>query len=117
VNYHLAPPVFGGKTDSRGRPRKHQFGVWMKPVLALLAKGKGLRASALNPFGYHSEARLHRDLLAWYEDLLDQAGRDGASNPSLWAEILSAPMDIRGYGPVRAQAAQEVKAKVARLLG
>jgi indolepyruvate ferredoxin oxidoreductase len=60
---------------------------------------------------------MHRDLLAWYEELLDQARRNGATNPSLWAEVLSAPMDIRGYGPVREQAAQHVKAKVAQLLG
>jgi indolepyruvate ferredoxin oxidoreductase len=55
--------------------------------------------------------------LAWYEDLLEQAIHDGAPNPSLWQQVLSAPMEIRGYGPVREQAAQEVKAKVAQLLG
>ena len=31
--------------------------------------------------------------------------------------MLEAPMEIRGYGPVREKAADEVKAKVAALIG
>ena len=33
------------------------------------------------------------------------------------AQILAAPMDIRGYGPVREEAARTVKAEVEALRG
>ncbi|MDX2483024.1 MAG: hypothetical protein QNK42_05130, partial [Pseudodonghicola sp.] len=77
----------------------------------LLARMKRLRGSVLNPFGYHGEARLHRDLLAWYEAALDRIAT--AYAPEREADctaILAAPMEIRGYGPVRVQAAQKVRA-------
>ena len=70
VHYHLAPPLLSRKKDSRGRPLKRAFGPWLRPAMTLLTKGKRLRGSWFNPFGYHAEARLHRDLLAWYETAL-----------------------------------------------
>ena len=41
-------------------------------MLTILARAKGLRGKVWNPFGYHAEARLHRDILAWYDALIDQ---------------------------------------------
>ncbi|APG48281.1 indolepyruvate ferredoxin oxidoreductase family protein [Phaeobacter porticola] len=119
VNYHLAPPLLSRKTDARGRPRKMQFGAWMRPVLRLMAKGRRLRGSRWNPFGHHEEARLHRDLLAWYQTILtDAANRYHSDNHDVWLAVLSAPMEIRGYGPVRMAAAEKAKAQMrARLAG
>ncbi|TDE39084.1 indolepyruvate ferredoxin oxidoreductase family protein [Antarcticimicrobium sediminis] len=111
VNYHLAPPLLNRRKDGRGRPLKRKFGPWMGAGFRLLARMKGLRGSALNPFGYHGEARLHRDLLAWYEAALDRIATAYAPERQAdCAAILAAPMEIRGYGPVRVQAAQKVRA-------
>ncbi len=107
VNYHMAPPILNFGKDGRGRPAKRAFGPWMQSVLGLLAKGKTLRNSPLNPFGYHSEARMHRETLSWYEDLLDKA-----TDAESWQRILSVADDIRGYGPVREKAVKEAKAKI-----
>ncbi|MFV1465605.1 MULTISPECIES: indolepyruvate ferredoxin oxidoreductase family protein [unclassified Phaeobacter] len=117
VNYHLAPPLLSRKTDARGRPRKIQFGGWMRPALRLLAKGRRLRAHRWNPFGHHEEARLHRDLLSWYQGILQQAAvRYTAEDHDKWLSVLTAPMDIRGYGPVRMAAAEKTRADVDNLL-
>jgi indolepyruvate ferredoxin oxidoreductase len=71
---------------------------------------KVLRGSALNPFGYHGEARLHRDLLAWYEAGLTRAATacsQGRIKDAL--AFVSAPDDIRGYGPVRTESSEKAR--------
>lgn len=111
VNYHLAPPLLSRRKDARGRPLKRRFGPWLGTGLRLLARLKRLRGTALNPFGYHAEARLHRDLLAWYQAAMDRVA--SAYAPDREADclaVLSAPAEIRGYGPVRMQAAQQARA-------
>ncbi|UWQ84032.1 indolepyruvate ferredoxin oxidoreductase family protein [Leisingera caerulea] len=117
VKYHLAPPLLNWKQDARGRPVKRVFGAWLRPAMNLLAKGKALRGSAFNIFGYHEEARLHRELLAWYEGVLDTvASRYAAEKREACLKLLKAPMEIRGYGPVRLQAAKDVRADAAETL-
>lgn len=110
IQYHLAPPFFNRARDAAGRPVKRSFGPWMGKAMRVLAAMKGLRGSPFNPFGYHSEARLHRDLLTWYEAGLPQAAAllaQGRTEDGL--TFLSAPDDIRGYGPIRAQAAEKAR--------
>ena len=117
IRYHLAPPVLSRKTDGRGRPQKREFGPWMGLVFGLLARGKRLRGSWADPFGYHPDRRLERALIPWFEEVL-------AEVPALWRagaedslrEVLAAPMDIRGYGPVKEAAAAAVRARVAAIL-
>jgi indolepyruvate ferredoxin oxidoreductase len=117
VKYHLAPPLLARGKDSRGRPKKSAFGPWLRPALSILAKAKGLRGSALNPFGYHEEARLHRDLLTWYENALHKIATSySAQSHEDCAEVLSAPIEIRGYGPVRLDAAKTVRAEAEKRL-
>ncbi len=113
VSYHFAPPILHRGTDARGRPSKQAFGAWMTPALRVLARMKGLRGTVLNPFGYHAEARMHRDLLGWYEALLDRvAAAWSPDTENACIEIISACDEIRGYGPVRQQAADRVRQEV-----
>ncbi len=110
VKYHLAPPILTGRKDTRGRPVKREFGPWMGPVFGVLVRLKGLRGTALNPFGYHSEARMHRDLLAWYEGQLDRvAAAYSSETADACLAVADAPDAIRGYGPVRMQAAEKAR--------
>ncbi|KIC31663.1 indolepyruvate ferredoxin oxidoreductase family protein [Leisingera sp. ANG-S5] len=110
VNYHLAPPLLSRRKDTRGRPLKRSFGPWLRPALNLLVKARRLRGTAFNVFGYHEEARLHRDLLGWYEEALRSvATRYTPKTHDACMEILQAPMEIRGYGPVRLEAAKKVR--------
>ncbi|MGR3621325.1 indolepyruvate ferredoxin oxidoreductase family protein [Pseudophaeobacter sp.] len=117
VHYHMAPPLLSRKTDARGRPLKRAFGPWLRPALSLLTRGKRLRGSRFNPFGYHEEARLHRSLLAWFETTLATvASNYQASKHQTCVQILKAPMDIRGYGPVRKEAATKHRTEAEALL-
>ena len=111
VNYHLAPPLLSRRKDARGRPAKRRFGPWMGGAMRLLARMKGLRGRALNPFGHHAEARLHRDLLAWYKTALHRvAAAYKTDKNGDFLAILAAPDAIRGYGPVRIGAAAKARA-------
>ncbi|MFN3954124.1 MAG: indolepyruvate ferredoxin oxidoreductase family protein [Pararhodobacter sp.] len=120
VNHHLAPPLWPGGSDARGRPRKHRFPGWaMRPAFALLARLKGLRGTAFDPFGRHAERRMERELILWFETLLARAAAELAASGeereaalARWRVVLAAPMGVRGYGPVKAEAAARVRAEV-----
>ncbi|MDA7966372.1 indolepyruvate ferredoxin oxidoreductase family protein [Ruegeria sp.] len=102
TKHHFAPPLFSWRKDGRGRPIKREFGPWIRPLLTLMARGKGLRGKVWNPFGYHSEARLHREILAWYQGLLDRLINGyTATSEAEWLDVLSTADQVRGYGPVR----------------
>ncbi|MCA6126132.1 indolepyruvate ferredoxin oxidoreductase family protein [Bradyrhizobium sp. WSM 1704] len=116
VQYHLAPPFLPAKHDARGRPRKRAFGQWIQTPLKLLARLKGLRGTPFDVFGYTAERRAERELIVWYEALIDTiiTRLDAAPLPDLVA-LAKAPMEIRGYGPVKDAAIEKTKAEVARL--
>jgi indolepyruvate ferredoxin oxidoreductase len=116
VNYHLAPPLLPAKLDARGRPRKRSFGPWIQRPLKLLARLKVLRGTPLDPFGYTAERRAERGLIGWYEGQIDRLlGKlDAKCLPELLT-IARAPLDIRGYGPVKEAAMRKVQAEVAQL--
>ena len=70
----------------------------------LLARLKGLRGTALDPFGRTEERRMERALIAQYEASLEEilplldAGNHGAA-----VEIARIPELIKGYGHVKAR--------------
>ncbi|UYV39523.1 indolepyruvate ferredoxin oxidoreductase family protein [Rhodobacteraceae bacterium D3-12] len=117
VKYHLAPPFLPSKRDSRGRPRKRQFGAWMTPVLKGLARMKTLRGTLLDPFRFGADRKLDLETLSWFKETLREVGHKARpAKAELCASILVAPMDIRGYGPVREDATASVRARVDALL-
>jgi len=117
VKYHLAPPFLPSKRDARGRPRKRALGQWVQMPLAMLARLKGLRGTPFDPFGYTNERRAERELISWYEGLIERmlGQLDAARLPDLIA-IANAPMEIRGYGPVKDTAIAKVRPEVERRL-
>jgi indolepyruvate ferredoxin oxidoreductase len=114
VRFHLAPPILNAATDARGRPRKREFGAWMIPVLRLLASLRGLRGTRFDPFGMTAERRMERSLIIEFENRVEQLlGELGKANLDLATEIVSLYMDIRGFGPVKEQAVEDVRTRVA----
>ncbi|MDB5820625.1 MAG: indolepyruvate ferredoxin oxidoreductase [Rhizobacter sp.] len=101
LNFHLAPPMLA-KTNSEGHLVKKQFGPWMHSAFKVLAKFKGLRGTALDPFGRTAERRVERALIGEYCASIDEllAGLS-ADKLSLAVEIARIPEDIRGYGHVK----------------
>jgi len=116
VTYHLAPPLLASRKDARGRPRKRAFGPWLQLPMKLLARLKFLRGTAFDPFGYTAERRGERELIRWYEREIDMvlAKLSARTLPDLVA-IARAPLEIRGYGPVKEAAIPRAKAEVERL--
>ncbi|MBM1310283.1 indolepyruvate ferredoxin oxidoreductase family protein [Sulfitobacter mediterraneus] len=116
VKYHLAPPLWPTGKDTRGRPFKKTFGPWMGKTFGLLARMKGLRGTWADVFRYGADRKLEVALIGWYEEVMAQVG-NGALNEEAALAVLIAPMEIRGYGPVKEKAAAQAKEKVATLLG
>ena len=104
VAFNLAPPFLPGRSPN-GRPKKREFGGVMMAVFKGLARLKRLRGTPFDPFGYTAERRAERALIAQYEADVDAAL--AVLNPGTAATVLalmSLPDDIRGFGPVKADA-------------
>ncbi|WP_050928243.1 indolepyruvate ferredoxin oxidoreductase family protein [Aestuariivita boseongensis] len=116
VHYHLAPPFLAKAKDARGRPGKRSFGPWMGKAMAVLARLKGLRSTPFDPFRFTPDGKLHRELLRWYEDVLERAAAERTPETAeTWRDILDLPSEIRGYGPVREAGAKAAMRRFERL--
>jgi len=116
LEVHLAPPLLARIDPATGRPRKRAFGRWMLAVFRVLAPLRRLRGSVLDPFGYAAERRMERALIADYEARLERLlpllSRD---NHGTMVTLFSAASRIRGFGPVKAEAVEAVRAREAQL--
>jgi indolepyruvate ferredoxin oxidoreductase len=75
----------------------------------VLAKLKGLRGSKLDIFGYSEERRHEREDIAAFEaDVERLLTTLNPANIGLATAIAKLPMDVRGFGPVKAKARDEV---------
>jgi indolepyruvate ferredoxin oxidoreductase len=111
MKVQLSPPLFARPDRRTGRPRKYEFGAWIMPAFKLLARLKGLRGTAFDIFGYSSERKAERAAIIEFEADLDRliAGLR-ADNIDQATSIAALPMDVRGYGPVKAETAKKVMA-------
>ena len=115
--HHFAPPILG-RTDAQGRPVKQAFGPWMHKALPWLAKLKFLRGTAFDPFGRTEERRTERALIQQYrasvEALLARLSKERLDTA---VEIARLPLEIRGFGHVKAANLEKVRAKWLALMG
>ncbi|KDB51866.1 pyruvate/ketoisovalerate oxidoreductase [Sphaerotilus natans subsp. natans DSM 6575] len=113
--HHFAPPILG-RTDAQGRPLKQAFGPWMHRALPWLARLKFLRGTAFDPFGRTEERRTERALIQDYrasvEALLARLSKERLADA---VEIARLPLEIRGFGHVKAANLAKVRAKWAAL--
>jgi indolepyruvate ferredoxin oxidoreductase len=101
--HHLAPPLLA-KTNDKGELVKKAYGPWMRSAFGLLAKLKGLRGTALDPFGRTEERRTERALIGEYRDAIQTVLQGlNAEKLPLALEIARLPENIRGYGHVKAR--------------
>jgi indolepyruvate ferredoxin oxidoreductase len=119
IRYNLSPPLLARKDPHSGRPAKYEFGGWVRPLLALLAKARRLRGSRLDVFGMTEERRVERALIVEYRAAIDLIkARLDAGNLDEAVQALALADEVRGYGPVKLQAIDRYrpafKAAVAR---
>ena len=114
--FHLAPPFLPGR-DVDGRPRKRAFGPWMLQVFHLLARLRRLRGTWADPFARLPERRMERRLIADYEaDMAEVLAGVGPQTLDLAVALAELPLAIRGFGPVKAAAAEAAARRRAELL-
>ena len=101
IVHHLAPPTTA-KKDDKGHLTKKSYGPWMRKAMGVLAGMKGLRGTALDPFGRTEERKTERALIGEYRQCIETLLKDlSADKLALAVEIASIPEDIRGYGHVK----------------
>ncbi|WP_246796484.1 indolepyruvate ferredoxin oxidoreductase family protein [Burkholderia perseverans] len=116
LRYHLAPPILA-KHDEHGRLVKKAYGPWMLNAFRLLAKLKGLRGTAFDPFGRTEERRTERALIGEYVALVDTlVAQLTPQRLPLALELANLPDGIRGYGHVKENNLRAVRGKWEALL-
>src|SRR6185436_1370923 len=117
LRYHFAP-LWVKPDKVTGAPVKRTYGAWMRPVLKVLAKLKGLRGTWLDPFGHTEERQLERRLITDYERTVEELERGlRVDNLDLAVEVATLPATIRGYGHVKRKNIDAAKTREAALLG
>ena len=126
VYVHFAPPFtiplidwFTERQDpDTGRMRKWRLGAWwFLPLMRVLAKGKFLRGSRWNVFGWTAHRRLERRLIEDYEgDIERLLERLSPENLDLAVQIASLPEQIRGFEQVREEHLEKALEKRTELL-
>ncbi|AKJ31648.1 indolepyruvate ferredoxin oxidoreductase family protein [Caldimonas brevitalea] len=116
LTYHLAPPLLAQRND-QGELQKRRYGPWMLRAFGLLARLKGLRGTALDPFGYTDERKTERALIGQYQDTVEELLTSlTAERLPLAVELARIADDIRGYGHVKERHLVAARAKWERLL-
>ncbi|MGH3565406.1 MAG: indolepyruvate ferredoxin oxidoreductase family protein [Pseudonocardia sp.] len=112
MRYRLHPPVL----KALGRQKKIAFGSWVRPVLRVLARGKALRGTPLDPFGRTEIRRLERALRDEYRVLVLRlaAGLTASSYAAAVAAAEAADL-VRGYEDVKLANVERYRARLTEL--
>ena len=116
LKVHLAPPLWAKKNE-RGELIKRPFGPFMFTAFKWLARFKGLRGTAFDPFGRTEERRTERALIGEYRQDIERLlqGLD-ADRHALALEVARLPEQIRGYGHVKERHLEAARQRRAELL-
>jgi indolepyruvate ferredoxin oxidoreductase len=116
LRFHLAPPILG-RRDASGRPAKTEFGPWVLPLFRFLAARRHLRGTRWDPFGRTAERRMERALIAEYEaDMREVLPLVRPATRAAVIALAELPLQIRGFGHVKAANARKAAARRAELL-
>ncbi|MGH3450702.1 MAG: indolepyruvate ferredoxin oxidoreductase family protein, partial [Haloechinothrix sp.] len=114
VTILLHPPLL----RALGLKRKLRFGVWILPIFRLLHAARGLRGTALDPFGYAELRKVERALIAEYETMIDRGlSVLEADNADAVARLAALPGLVRGYEEIKLRTVAKFRAESVRLLG
>ena len=106
LRVHLAPPLLSRRDSETGRPVMRSFGPWIFVAFRILSALRWIRGRWCDPFRFSEERQLHREIQAAFEGTLDLLGalQVTQKNVAVVSKLARWPMQVRGYGPVRAEA-------------
>ena len=117
LKIHLAPPLLAERDPHTGHLKKRAYGPWVLHAMRYLARGKRLRGTPLDPFGYSAERQLERRLIAEYEAVIEAVlAQLGPANHEIGVELARLPEQIRGFGHVKERHLAEVRKRESALL-
>ena len=113
--FHMSPPLLWRRDKATGQRGKIAIpGSIALPLFRLLRRGKSLRGTALDLFGYQAERRWERRLIGQYiADLRSVLASLRPETLTTAVAIADLPDQIRGFGPVKE--ANRAKAEVRRM--
>jgi len=113
IQYHLQPPIL----RALGLKKKIKLGTWFDGAFRLLAALRGLRGTALDPFGRAKVRQVERALIGEYRSLIEKALADLSNGTYERAvKLANLPDLIRGYEDIKLRNVERFRAEV-RALG
>jgi indolepyruvate ferredoxin oxidoreductase len=115
LRWHLHPPSM----RAAGFDRKLRFRNRSAHLFDVLASGKRLRGTPLDPFGRTELRRLERQLPVEYESAIDRVAAAVANNTisvEQATEIACLPDQVRGYEDLKMRRADQYRAELERAL-
>jgi len=112
VYWHLHPPLL----RSLGLKRKLRLGAWFSPAFRMLKAMKGLRGTALDPFGYAEIRRVERALIGEYRQHIETAlVRITPISHDKAVALAELPDEIRGYEQVKLESVARFRERAKQL--
>ncbi|HYO02539.1 MAG TPA: indolepyruvate ferredoxin oxidoreductase family protein [Mycobacterium sp.] len=112
LTYKLHPPML----KALGRKKKIGLGPRSHVALRILAKGKWLRGTKFDPFGYAHVRKVERDLITEYVDIVRRLAADlGPTNYDRAVEVAGLPDLVRGYEDVKLASVDTYHARLSEL--
>jgi indolepyruvate ferredoxin oxidoreductase len=113
VEYNLHPPFL----RQLGREQKITVGPWMRGPFRVLRAARRVRGTRIDPFGWQAARREERELIRWYDELLDRMlGEIAQSTMAILVELAELPSAIRGYEQVKSRNAAKARRRADELL-
>lgn len=109
LTYKLHPPTL----RALGRTKKIGLGPRSHVALRVLAKGKRLRGTRFDPFGYAHVRRIERQLLAEYTDIVTTLAAElDPDNYDRAVAIAGLPDMVRGYENIKLASVEEYRGRL-----
>jgi indolepyruvate ferredoxin oxidoreductase len=113
VHWNLHPPLL----RALGLKKKLKLGTWFTPAFRVLRAMRGLRGTALDPFGRAEVRRVERALPGEYRAMIETAlERLDASTHDAAVAIAELPDQVRGYEEVKLDSVRRYREQAKELL-
>ncbi|MFP5390437.1 MAG: DUF6537 domain-containing protein [Gammaproteobacteria bacterium] len=117
LGLQLAPPWMTALRGRAAPPRKVELGSWIFPLLKVLARGRSLRGTPFDLFGYTRERREEAALRDDYIGTLERwLPRLTAGNKALVLQWARLPDAVRGFGHVKRAALERLRVQEKELM-